>query len=260
MVENTKKDIDAQSKPNAKYFIEHLFRDYIQLSGDRFFGDDPAVIGGIAYFDSIPVTVIGQLRGRNTNEQLTCNFSMSMPEGYRKIQRLMKQAEKFHRPVICFVDTIGAYPGKEAEDRGQGMAIANCIMESTHLATPIISILIGNSYSGGALALSISDMFIAFEYATIGVASPKACANILWKDSSRTEDIINRLQVHPSDLLKLGIIDIVIPDDTSLNNPVLGLHNTLKSCLKQIAHTPTKKLIYKRLRKYRYIGRQFLCN
>ena len=126
------KIVHHHERPNAKYYIDNIFSDFIELSGDRLYGDDPSVVGGIATLDGIPVTVIGQLKGRNTEENIKYNFSLSKPEGYRKVLRLMKQAEKFKRPVICFVDTFGAYPGKEAEERGQGNAIANCLMESMY--------------------------------------------------------------------------------------------------------------------------------
>ena len=252
-------------RPNAKYYIENIFPDFIELSGDRLYGDDPSVIGGIATIDGISVTVIGQLKGRNTEENIKYNFSMSKPEGYRKILRLMKQAEKFKRPVICFVYTFGAYPGKEAEERGQGNAIANCLMESMYLQTPIISVLLGDGGSGGALALCIADVVVALEYATLSVIAPKACANILWKDSSREKEAVSLLKMQASDLLHLGVINKVIPEpkggahaapDVMVKTISELLKNEIKHCMK----ASTKKLIKKRISKYTNIGNSHLLN
>ena len=250
-------------RPNAEYYIQNLFPDFIEISGDRLYGDDPSVIGGIATFDGIPVTVIGQLKGRNTEEQIKYNFSMSKPEGYRKILRLMKQAEKFKRPVICFVDTFGAYPGKEAEERGQGNAIANCIAESMFLQTPIISILIGDGGSGGALALCTADVVIALEYATLSVIAPKACANILWKDSSRELEATTLLNMQAQDLLELNITKKILkePKDGLQANP-LQMVRDIRDCLEKevskLIAIPHKSLIAKRSRNYQDIGEKFL--
>lgn len=248
---------------NSKDYIESIFPDFIEISGDRLYGDDPSVIGGIATIDGISVTVIGQLKGRNLDEHLRYNFSMSKPEGYRKILRLMKQAEKFRRPVICFVDTLGAHPGKEAEERGQGSAIANCLMNSMYIKTPIISILIGSGGSGGALALCVADKVLALEYATLSVIAPKACANILWKDSSREIEAISLLKMQASNLLQFGVIDKVIPE------PKDGIHitpniiiNNLKKILEEeikfFHKISTKKLVNQRNKKYHNIGRRYL--
>jgi len=252
-------------RPNAEYYIQNLFLDFIEISGDRLYGDDSSVIGGIATFDGMPVTVIGQLKGRNTEEQIKYNFSMSKPEGYRKILRLMKQAEKFKRPVICFVDTFGAYPGKEAEERGQGNAIANCIMENMYLQTPIISILLGDGGSGGALALCVADVFIALEYATLSVIAPKACANILWKDSSRDKEAVSLLKMQASDLLKLGVINKIIPEPkggthTEPNSMVNIINAFLKDEINNCIKISTRKLIKQRLRNYKNIGNRFLSS
>ena len=250
-------------RPNAKYYIENIFPDFIELSGDRLYGDDPSVIGGIATINGVPVTVIGQLKGRNTEENIKYNFSMSKPEGYRKILRLMKQAEKFKRPAICFVDTLGAYPGKEAEERGQGNAIANCLMESMYLQTPIISILLGDGGSGGALALCIADVVAALEYATLSVIAPKACANILWKDSSREIEVVSLLKMQASDLLELGVVDRIIsePDGGAHIYPDI-MTNIVRQCLNEelryCMSISTKNLLKRRHRKYNNIGKHFL--
>ena len=253
------KIIHHHERPNSKSYIKDIFPDFIELCGDRFYGDDPSVVGGIATIDEIPVTVIGQLKGRNTEERIKYNFSMSKPEGYRKILRLMKQAEKFKRPVICFVDTLGAYPGKEAEERGQGNIIANCLMESMYLQTPIISILLGDGGSGGALALCIADVVFALEYATLSVISPKACAKILWKDSSRELEAATLLKMQAYDLYKLGVVDKIIfePKGGAHKEPNImtnTIHRVLKEQIECCVEIPVRKLIKKRNNKYRNIG------
>jgi acetyl-CoA carboxylase carboxyl transferase subunit alpha len=217
-VSNILETIKNKDRPNTQFYINQLFPDFIEMSGDRLYGDDSSISGGIATFNNIPITIIGQNRGRTTNENLKYNFSMSKPEGFRKSLRLMKQAEKFHRPVICFVDTLGAYPGSEAEERGQGFAIANNLMNMLHLKTPIISILIGNGGSGGALALCISDEIAALEYSVLSVISPRACANILWKDSSREIEAASMLKMTSMDLHAIGILDTIIKE------PEMGAH------------------------------------
>lgn len=252
-------------RPNSKYYIDNLFPDFMELSGDRLYGDDPSVIGGIATIEKIPVTIIGQQKGRTTEERIRYNFSMSKPEGYRKILRLMKQAEKFRRPIICFVDTFGAYPGKEAEDRGQGSAIANCLMENMHLKTPIISFLIGDGGSGGALAICVADVLVALEYATLSVISPKACANILWKDSSREFEAATLLKMQADDLMMLGVVDRILkePQNGAHTAPDLmakEIYQCLKEELTHCIKTPIRRLLKQRIKKYSDIGRQFLIN
>ena len=259
------KVIHNSKRPNAKYYIENLFPDFFELYGDRLYGDDPSVIGGIATINSIPVTVIGQLKGRTLEEHLKYNFSMSKPEGYRKIMMLMKQAEKFGRPIINFVDTLGAYPGKEAEERGQGSAIAQCLMESLNLRTPIISILIGDGCSGGALAICIADSILALEYATLSVISPKACANILWKDSQRALEAAELLKIRATDLFDLGVVNKIIKE------PVGGAHNDpetmvcrIYQCLSEqveiLIKIPRRILVKRRIKKYNAIGKEFILN
>jgi len=248
--------LEHRNRPNAKFYIDNLFPDYIEMSGDRLFGDDSSITCGIATYNNIPVTIIGQHRGRNTKENIKYNFSMNKPEGYRKSLRLMKQAEKFHRPVICFVDTIGAYPGREAEERGQGFAIANNIMNMLHLKTPIISILIGYGGSGGALALCISDEIAALEYSVLSVISPAACANILWKDSSRKMEAAAMLKMTSCDLKKLGIVDIIInePTNGAHTNPDIMVENIniyISKALQKYIYSPVNDLLKKRYEKFR---------
>lgn len=255
--------IHHKDRPNAQYYVEHIFDDFIDLCGDRLYGDDPSVVGGIGTLDGIPVTVIGQRKGRNITEHKEYNFSMSKPEGYRKILRLMKQAEKFKRPVICFVDTHGAYPGREAEERGQGNAIANCLMENMYLKTPIISVLIGDGVSGGALAVCIADVVLALEYATLTIISPRGCGNILHKDSSKELEIAAALKMQSANLLELGVIDQIItePDGgahTAANLMASLISNNLKREIRSCQKVSTSKLVKKRVAKYRNIGKQYL--
>jgi acetyl-CoA carboxylase carboxyl transferase subunit alpha len=172
-------------RPTGLDYIERIFTDFLELHGDRYFGDDRAVVGGIAFLGSQPVTVIAQQKGRNTKENIARNFSMPHPEGYRKALRLMKQAEKFHRPVICFIDTPGAFCGLGAEERGQGEAIASNLAEMMLLKTPVISIVISEGGSGGALALGVADRVYMLEHAIYSILSPEGFASILYKDASK---------------------------------------------------------------------------
>lgn len=248
------------NRPNAKTYIEYIFSDFIELGGDRLFGDDLSIIGGIALLNDIPVTVIGQLKGNNLDEQTKYNFSMAYPEGFRKALRLMKQAEKFHRPVICFVDTIGAYPGKHAEERGQYVAIANNLMEMMCLKTPIITVLIGHGGSGGALALCVADKIISLEYATLSVISPKACAQILWKEKNKEIEAAKLLKMTSLDLLQQGIVSRIIPEpEGGAHMDTHGVAIKIKNCLvdelKFLNMISTSNLLRKRQKKYRAMGR-----
>ena len=173
-----------KDRPVGEDYISGLFEEFIEFHGDRNFGDDAAICGGIAYFQGQPVTVIAQMKGKSTSENIERNFGMPEPEGYRKALRLMKQAEKFHRPIICFVDTPGAFCGMEAEERGQGEAIARNLYEMSSLETPILSVLIGEGGSGGALALAVADEVWMMENSVYSAISPEGCASILWKDLS----------------------------------------------------------------------------
>ncbi|MGM9521214.1 MAG: acetyl-CoA carboxylase carboxyltransferase subunit alpha [Oscillospiraceae bacterium] len=200
-------------RPTGSDYIEHMFTDFIELHGDRRYSDDTAIIGGIGYLDDRPVTVIAIEKGRNPKERIAHNFGAPHPEGYRKALRLMKQAEKFKRPVICFVDTSGAYCGIGAEERGQGQAIAENMMEMMGLKTPIISILIGEGGSGGALALSVADRVWMLENSIYSVISPEGCASILWKDSGRAEDAANSLKLTAADALSMSVVEQIIPEN-----------------------------------------------
>lgn len=202
-------------KPNrlgTREYISALFEDFIELHGDRYFRDDPSIVGGIALFNGIPVTVIGVDRGHELNEMMRTNFGMPSPEGYRKAIRLMKQAEKFDRPIITFVNTSGAYPGKEAEENGQGEAIARSIYEMSALKVPTLSIMLGEGGSGGALALAVGNEVWMMENAIYSILSPEGFASILWKDGSRAQEAADVMKITANDLYKLGIIDTILPE------------------------------------------------
>ena len=202
----------SKERPVGKDYIDILFEDFVELHGDRYYRDDPAIIGGIAYFQGICVTVIAQAKGRTTKENLERNFAMPSPEGYRKARRLMKQAEKFHRPVINFVDTPGAFCGMEAEERGQGEAIARNLFELSGLKVPVLSVVIGEGGSGGALALAVADEVWMLENSVYSVLSPEGFASILWKDSSRSAEAAKMMKLTAADLKKLGVIEREFPE------------------------------------------------
>ena len=203
----------SAERPTSLDYIEHLFDGFMELHGDRAFRDDGSIVGGIASFHGLPVTVIGQQKGKNTKENISRNFGMPYPEGYRKALRLMKQAEKFGRPIICFVDTPGAFCGMEAEERGQGEAIARSLLEMSGLKVPILSIVIGEGGSGGALALAVGNEVWMLENSTYSILSPEGFASILWKDSSRAEEAAGKMRLTADDLKDLGIIEQVIGEE-----------------------------------------------
>lgn len=200
------------SRPTALEYITHIFTGFIELHGDRNFKDDKAVIGGIAYLGEIPVTVIGIQKGHTTDENIERNFGSPHPEGYRKALRLMKQAEKFKRPVITFINTSGAFCGIGAEERGQGEAIAKNLFEMSKLKVPTISIIIGEGGSGGALALALTDRVWMLENSMYSILSPEGFASILWKDASRSKEAAELMKITANDLFELGIIDKVVKE------------------------------------------------
>ena len=200
---------DSQ-RPKAKDYIENIVDDFIEFHGDRCFGDDKSIIGGIGRINGKAVTIIGQEKGSSTKEKMERNFGMTNPEGYRKALRLMKQAEKFHRPVLCFVDTSGAYPGIGAEERGQGQAIAENLMEMMTLKTPVLTIVVGEGGSGGALALAVADEVWMMENSVYSAISPEGCASILWKDSSKAPQAAEALKLTAQDLFDLHVIERII--------------------------------------------------
>lgn len=218
-----------RERPTTLDYISLIFKDFFELHGDRVYGDDKAMVGGIGYFNGIPVTIIGQQKGRSTKENIERNFGMPHPEGYRKALRLMKQAEKFNRPIITFIDTPGAYPGKESEERGISEAIARNLLEMASLSVPIISIVIGEGASGGALGISVSNHIHMLENTWYSVISPEGAASILWKDASKAAKAAESLKITGTDLKELGIIDSLIPEVKG------GAHNDIKTQANSIA-------------------------
>lgn len=201
------------SRPTGQDYIRNIFKNFIELHGDRRFADDKAIIGGIARLDGMPVTVIAIEKGHCAKERIERNFGAPHPEGYRKALRLMKQAEKFGRPIICFVDTSGAYCGIGAEERGQGQAIAENLLEMSTLCVPVISILIGEGGSGGALALSVADRVWMLQNAVYSVISPEGCASILWKDSAKADIAAASLKLTAEDAKSLGVIERILSEN-----------------------------------------------
>lgn len=223
-------------RPTSLDLIKRIFDDFIELHGDRLYKDDAAIVGGIALLDGKPVTVIGQQKGRNTEENIKRNFGMPHPEGYRKALRLMKQAEKFKRPVICFIDTPGAFCGIGSEERGQGEAIARNLFEMSSLKTPIISIVIGEGGSGGALALAVGDRVWMLEHAIYSILSPEGFASILWKDASKAKEAASLMKLTAQDLLEFGIIDKIIKE------PIGGAHRDVDETAKSIKQSLVDEL------------------
>lgn len=201
-------------RPTTLDYIQCMFTQFFEMHGDRLFGDDLAVVGGIAKLNGTPVTVIGHQKGRTTKENLSRNFGMPHPEGFRKALRLMQQANKFNRPLITFIDTPGAFPGESAEERGQSEAIARNLYEMSKLEIPVICIVIGEGGSGGALALGVGNRVLMMEHAIYSVASPNAAAAILWKDAAKADKAAEAMKITAQDLLELGIIDGIIPEPT----------------------------------------------
>ena len=246
----------AKGRPIGEDYINGLFDDFVELHGDRYFGDDHAICGGIALFHGQPVTVIAQMKGKNTQENMERNFGMPMPEGYRKSLRLMKQAEKFHRPIICFVDTPGAYPGMGAEERGQGESIARNLFYMSDLKTPILSILIGEGGSGGALAMAVADEVWALENAIYSILSPEGFASILWKDASLAEKAAKAMKLTSYDLYKAGFVETIIPEpETYTLETMLEICEDLdeKICafLKEKMNLPKEELVEARYARFR---------
>ena len=250
----------AKGRPTSLEFITNIFEDFYELHGDRLFGDDPAVIGGLARLNGTPVTVIGIEKGVDTKDKVVRNFGSANPEGYRKALRLMKQAEKFHRPVVCLVDTSGAYCGIGAEERGQGSAIAMNLMEMLNLRTPVISILIGEGGSGGALALAVADEVWMLENAVYSVISPEGAASIIWKDASRVEAAAEALRMTAEDLLCMEIIERIFnePDaecERGFEEVYLAIKSALTDTFNKNINKPIRELLDARYEKYRKIGR-----
>ena len=215
-------------RPTSIDYINNIFTDFFELHGDRNFCDDKAIIGGIAYLEKKPVTIIGIQKGKNLNENMLRNFGSSNPEGYRKALRLMKQAEKFKRPIICFINTPGAYCGIGAEERGQGEAIARCLIEISKLKVPVISIIIGEGGSGGALALACGDRVWMLENSVYSILSPEGFASILLKDSTKAQEVAETMGITSFELLEKGVIEKII------NEPKGGAHKNVEMVAKLI--------------------------
>lgn len=251
--------IRHKGRPTALDYIPLIFDDFFEMHGDRLFGDDSAIMGGIASFRGMAVTVIAIVKGRDLQENQKCNFGMPHPEGYRKALRLAKQAEKFHRPLICLIDTAGAFCGVDAEKRGQGEAIARNIMEFMTLKTPIISIILGEGGSGGALALAVCDELAMLENAIYSVISPRGFASILWKDASREREACNIMKSTAQDLKELKICDYIIceADGGAHNDPKITAEN-ISDYIFQALQRKLKKgldeLLNGRYNKFRVVG------
>lgn len=248
------KEARDQGRLTALDFAQGIFDDFIELHGDRNFRDDGAVIGGIGRLNGQAVTVVGIQKGKNLQDNLSRNFGQPHPEGYRKALRLMKQAEKFGRPVVTFINTAGAYPGVGAEERGQGEAIARNLMEMSDLKVPIIAIIIGEGGSGGALALAVADKVWMLENTIYSILCPEGFATILWKDGSRAEEAAELMKITSSELLNMGIIDKIIPERGYFTSEILeAVKTAIVDELKELSQLSTEDLLearYQRFRKY----------
>ena len=245
----------SNDRPTGLDYINNIFKGFVELHGDRRYGDDPAIVGGIARLNEVPVTVIAIEKGHTAKERAMRNFGAPNPEGYRKALRLMKQAEKFGRPVICFIDTSGAYCGIGAEERGQGQAIAENLMEMSTLCVPIISILVGEGGSGGALALAVADRVWMLQNAVYSVISPEGCASILWKDASRAETAAARLKLTAEDAMALGVIERILSEENIGTGEFYG--NVRKMLTEELeVLSRDGDLIQRRYERFRRIGIQ----
>lgn len=253
------------ARPHSLDYVWRLFSDWTELRGDRTFADDQAVVTGLARFGDQPVAVIGQQKGADTRDNITRNFGMMHPEGYRKAMRVMKLAEKFSMPVICFIDTPGAYPGIGAEERGQGEAIGRNIMEMSMLRTPVVCVVIGEGASGGALGMGIGDKLLMMQYAWYCVISPEGCASILWRDAAKAPEAAEALKLTAEDLLRLGVVDEIVPE------PLGGAHHDpaaatdmLRDCLTrhldELRSLGERELLDRRFQKYRRMGEAHLAD
>ncbi|MCE2069567.1 acetyl-CoA carboxylase carboxyl transferase subunit alpha [Streptococcus thermophilus] len=248
------KEARDQGRLTALDFAKEIFDDFIELHGDRNFRDDGAVIGGIGRLNGQAVTVVGIQKGKNLQDNLNRNFGQPHPEGYRKALRLMKQAEKFGRPVVTFINTAGAYPGVGAEKRGQGEAIARNLMEMSDLKVPIIAIIIGEGGSGGALALAVADKVWMLENTIYSILSPEGFATILWKDGSRSEEAAELMKITSGELLNMGIVDKVIPERGYFTSEIIeAIKTAIVDELAELSQLSTEDLLearYQRFRKY----------
>ncbi|MBQ8625790.1 MAG: acetyl-CoA carboxylase carboxyltransferase subunit alpha [Agathobacter sp.] len=243
-----------KNRPTVTDYIEALFDDFMELKGDRLGAEDESILGGIAVFRGMPVTVIGHRKGRTTEENIKYNFGMTSPEGYRKAVRLMKQAEKFKRPVITFVDTPGAYPGLEAETNGQSVAIAESIAKTVTLKVPVITIITGEGSSGGALAISAADSVWMLENAVYSILSPEGFAAIVWKDAKRAAEACDIMKITAGELLEYGLIDGIIPEG---KQTLPAIRKMLSLELARLGRLSEQSLVAERYRKYRHIEGEY---
>lgn len=251
-------------RPKAMDYINEIFTDFIELHGDRNFGDDKSIIGGIGLLEidsnkSIPVTIIGEQKGKNVKENMERNFGMPNPEGYRKALRLMKQAEKFNRPIITFIDTPGAYPGVGAEERGQGEAIAKNMMEMSQLKVPVVCVVIGEGSSGGALALGLGNKVLMLENAIYSILSPEGYASILWKDASRAKEAAEKMKLTAKDLKEMNVIDEIIKEPEIEESEACevvsqNLKNEILKAIKKYAKMKPEDIKEERYQKFRNMG------
>lgn len=241
-------------RPNIDDIVKEIFTDFIELHGDRLYGEDHAMCAGIARLNGTPVTVIGQRKGHTTEQNIEANFGMAHPEGYRKALRLAKQAEKFHRPIICFVDTAGAFCGVGAEERGQGEAIARNLYEFMGLKVPVISVVTGEGGSGGALGIAVANEVYMMQNAIYSVISPRGCASILWKDASRELDAAQALHITAEDLLQFDMIEGIIKEGITQSAYFKNIKTTLTAALKRLSAMSEQELQNQRYEKFRKIG------
>ncbi|MGH7344193.1 MAG: acetyl-CoA carboxylase carboxyltransferase subunit alpha, partial [Candidatus Rokuibacteriota bacterium] len=246
-------------RPHTRDLIKLLFEDFVELHGDRLYGDDAAVVGGLARFEERGVVVIGHQKGRDTREKIARNFGMPHPEGYRKALRLMHLAQKFAKPVITFIDTPGAYPGLGAEERGQAEAIARNLKEMAALRTPILSVVTGEGGSGGALAIGMGNRVLMLEYAIYSVISPEGCAAILWGDAAKAPEAAEAMRITAPDLLRLGVIDAIVPEPVGgahrdWDGAAAHLREALRDNLRELTRQSSDDLVAGRYEKFRRIG------
>jgi acetyl-CoA carboxylase carboxyl transferase subunit alpha len=249
-------------RPHARDYIQNLITGFEELHGDRLFGDDKSILGGMGFFEGRPVMVISQQKGRDTKEKLLHNFGMPKPEGYRKALRLMQLSAKFRRPIVTLVDTPGAYPGIDAEERGQAEAIAYNLREMARLATPIVTIIIGEGGSGGALGIGVANRIYMLENAYYSVIAPESCAAIIWRDSGKAPLAAAALRMTATDLLELKLIDDIIPEPAGgahldPDAAVQSLRHALKQALDEVSSLPPERVIEDRYAKFRHMGNFF---
>jgi len=250
-------------RPHALDYIERVFTDFSELHGDRYFGDDPAIVAGFAFFESKPVVIVAEQKGRDTKQKLFRNFGMPKPEGYRKAIRIMQIAAKFGRPVITLLDTPGAYPGIDAEERGQAEAIARNLREMARLTSPVITVCIGEGGSGGALALGVGNRVYMLENAIYSVISPESCAAIIWRDSAKAELAAGALKITAADLMSLGLIDEIVPEppggaQENADAAADLLKTGLRKGLDELSKLTPNELVQQRYTKFRKMGNFFL--